>query len=96
VRERRRAPSAQFRDAASRAFLRRPSWFLGARAFRSTTYAQRKRNASSRPWASTDVIPRSPPSGALYGPWAAILGALIVWAVNLVLDALVRRTPRFG
>jgi putative membrane protein len=25
--------------------------------------------------------------------WAAILGALIVWAVNMVLDAVVRRTP---
>ncbi len=25
--------------------------------------------------------------------WAAVLGALIVWAVNMVLDALVRRTP---
>ena len=25
--------------------------------------------------------------------WAAILGALIVWAVNMVLDAVARRTP---
>ena len=87
--------SAQFRDAARRAFLRRPSWFLGAR-FPIDHLRAAEENASSRPWASTDVIPRSPPSGALYGPWAAILGALLVWAVNLVLDALVRRTPRVG
>ena len=25
--------------------------------------------------------------------WAAILGALVVWAVNMVLDGVVRRTP---